>query len=73
MPTAVGDRGDHPNRKIVWDVHNVNSGDYMYSYRGGAKVSKNSQHVVPDKTEVRRSDYNAQNYPDSAPKKRKFK
>lgn len=73
MATAVGDRGDHPNRKIVWDVHNVDSGEYMYSFRGGNTISKKNRHVVPDQTEVRRSDYNSERYPWEAPKKRKFK
>lgn len=74
MPTIVPDRGDDPRRRShVWDVHNLESGDYQYSFRAGAKPrqSTKNQHFGANlENEIVRGDHPT--YPVD-PKKRKFK
>jgi len=66
MPTMVPDRGDDPKRKVIWDVHNVNTGDYMHSFRGGQTVPKRAKGM---NLEVSREGYSSY----KVPPKRNFK
>jgi hypothetical protein len=43
MPTMVPDRGDDPKRRMIWDVHNQESGEYQYSFKGGNKLQKKTK------------------------------
>jgi hypothetical protein len=66
MPTMIPDRGDDPKRRIIWDIHNTQSGEYMGSMRGGQKAPKKAMGM---NLEVSREGHAG--YP--VPGKRKFK
>lgn len=47
---SVPDRANDPKRKMTWDVHNINSGEYQYSFRGGKNLrqSTKNKHFGPN-------------------------
>ena len=45
MPTMIPDRGDDPKRKVTWHVHDVKSGGYLGSVRGGQTAPKKVQGI----------------------------
>jgi hypothetical protein len=70
MPTvtSVPDRGDDPRRHI-WDVNNIESGEYQYSFKAGSKprqATKNKHFGANLENEIVRGGK-------MDPKKRKFK
>jgi hypothetical protein len=72
---GIPDRGDDPKRKMTWDVHNQDSGDYQYSFKGGKKLQQNTKnkHFGPNLENEIVSANNSQ-YPWAVnDKKRKFK
>jgi len=76
MPTMVPDRGDDPKRKHIWDVHNQDSGEYMYSFYGGKKPRKstfNKHYGANLENEIRSEGWNAERFEAAAPKNRQFK
>ncbi|CAB4179316.1 hypothetical protein UFOVP1033_82 [uncultured Caudovirales phage] len=40
---SVPDRGEDPKRKMTWDVHNNESGEYQYSFKGGSKLRQSTK------------------------------
>lgn len=74
--TMVPDRGDDPRRKHIWDVHNQETGEYLYSFHGGdvlRQSTKNKHFGLNLENEIINSSYNNARNPVYAPKKRQFK
>ena len=63
---SIPDRGSSQKRKVTWDVHDTNTGKYMYSVRGGERAPK--RHAIVDR-EVSREGHSAY----GTPTNRKYK